>query len=59
MMIHDAAATTLFFTARIGVASATATEHNVRVMNACLRKEKRRQSQQPPVNSLQVRRSTI
>ena len=34
------------------MASATATEDNVRVMNARLRKEKRRQSQQPPVNSL-------
>ena len=34
------------------MASATATEDNVHVMNARLRKEKRRQSQQPPVNSL-------
>ena len=33
--------------------SATATVGNVRVMNARLRKEKRYQSQQPPVNSLQ------
>ena len=46
-------------TVRIGVASATATVGNVRVMNACLRKEKRYQSQQPPVNSLQIRRTTI
>ena len=39
------AATILFFTVRIGVA--TATIDNVRVMNARLRKEKRHQSQQP------------
>ena len=41
------AATTPFFTVRIGVASATAIVGNVCVMNACLRKEKRHQSQQP------------
>ena len=35
------------------MASATATVGNVRVMNARLRKEKRYQSQQPPVKSLQ------
>ena len=34
-------------TVRIGVASAMASVGNVRVMNACLRKEKRHQSQQP------------
>ena len=39
------AATILFFTVRIGVA--TATVGNVRVMNTRLRKEKRHQSQQP------------
>ena len=37
--------TILFFTVRIGVA--TATVGNVRVMNTRLRKEKRHQSQQP------------
>ena len=47
------------FTVRIGVASAMSTVGNVRVMNARLRKEKRHQSQQPPVNSLQIRRTTI
>ena len=39
------AVTILFFTVRIGVA--TATVGNVRVMNARLRREKRHQSQQP------------